>query len=147
MDGPVPLDARRHAYLARELIKACGGLVAAAGACRLSRSQLSSITDPATTSFMPADVMADLEAYCGEPLYSRALVEARPAERDLQDFLTEILEGSEAMLGLQAFVRLELRGGHVNQLDERRRRELAHRLITLGKELRDVLVAGDRVLR
>lgn len=146
MDVSVPLDARRHAFLARELIKACGGLVAAAAACRLSRSQLSSITDPKTTAFMPADVMADLEAYCGEPIYSRALVEARPAELQLKDFLDEACEASEAMVSLQAFIRLQLRQGRPNQLDEATRRELAHRLINLEREIRDVLAAGDRVL-
>lgn len=147
MEPPIPLTAKRHAHLARELIKACDGLLASESVCRVGRTSLSNYCDPDHPNHMPADVMAALEAYCRQPLYSREIAAAlSDQDRDLQDFLTEILEGSEAMLGLQAFVRLELHGRRLNQLDERRRRELAHRLITLGKELRDVLVAGDRVL-
>ena len=72
------MTPRQHAKLARALIMACGGLDEAAAACRVGKSSLSDYQLPQIAAFMPADVMADLEAYCGEPIYSRELVAERP---------------------------------------------------------------------
>ena len=74
----------RHALCARMLIKACGGLEEAATACRLEKSQLGNfqdaerVQDPARAQFMPADVIHALETYCGQRIYSRALMEEGP---------------------------------------------------------------------
>jgi hypothetical protein len=73
------ISPRRHARLARNLIEACGGLEEAASACRVRKSSLSLYQCPQDAATMPADVMADLEAYCGEPIYSREIADARPA--------------------------------------------------------------------
>lgn len=73
------ITPRRHARLARNLIEACGGLEEAATACRVRKSSLSLYQCPQDAATMPADVMADLEAYCGEPIYSREIAEARPS--------------------------------------------------------------------
>jgi hypothetical protein len=73
------VNRRAHALAARRLIAACGGLIEAAAACRVGKSQLADYQAAEGLGFMPADVMADLEAYCGSPIYSRMLVEARPA--------------------------------------------------------------------
>jgi len=70
------MTPRRHSLLARHLIKACGGLSEAALACRLKKSQLSNAQNPSSDVILPADVIVDLEAYCGESIYSRAMVEA-----------------------------------------------------------------------
>lgn len=72
------MTPRRHAKLAHDLIEACGGLAEAASACRVSKSVLSTYQNPNEASTMPADVMADLEAYCGEPIYSREIMALRP---------------------------------------------------------------------
>ena len=97
----------RHAWLARALITACGGPSAAADVCRLAKSRLSEIQDPnaPTDAFMPADVIADLEAYCGRPIYSTALAEETPAS-PAADVVTEACELSEAALAAQRLVRL-----------------------------------------
>jgi len=74
--GPM-LGPRKHSLLARNLISACGGLEEAASACRLGKSQLSNAQNVNQDCFLPIDVVAELEAYCGEALYSRALFESR----------------------------------------------------------------------
>lgn len=67
------MNQRQHAALARALIKHCGGLEEAESNCRVSMASLSRYQGPDHTDAMPADVMADLEAYCGKPIYSQAL--------------------------------------------------------------------------
>ena len=72
------MNSKRHAKLARDLIEACGGLDEAAAICRVGKSSLSDYQLPQISTTMPADVMADLEAYCGEPIYSREIASIRP---------------------------------------------------------------------
>lgn len=79
------MTPREHARLARLLIRACGGLEEAAGACRVGKTSLSNYQNPHLGDFIPADVMADLEEHCGEPIYSRALFEARPEVAQARD--------------------------------------------------------------
>ena len=70
------MTPRRHSQLARVLIRACGGLDEAADACRIAKSQLSNAQNPNHDAFLPIDVIADLESYCGKSHYSSALVDA-----------------------------------------------------------------------
>lgn len=94
------MNSRRHASLARQLIDACGGLEEAARECRVGKSTLSdyqNVSEPAT---MPADVMADLEAYCGEPIYSGAIADCRPHAVLPADALTETHETVQAAAAL-----------------------------------------------
>lgn len=72
------MNPKRHAKLARDLIAACGGLEESAANCRVGRSVLSDYQLPQIASTMAADVMTDLEAYCGEPIYSREIAAERP---------------------------------------------------------------------
>lgn len=84
--------------LARQLIKACGGLVEASAVCRISRSRLSDCQNLRIGNeggFMPIDVIAELEAYCGRPIYSAAVAAERPAQADPHTVLTEACEISE----------------------------------------------------
>lgn len=94
------MNSRRHANLAKQLINACGGLEEAAAACRVGKSSLSDYQLPQISAFMPADVMADLEGYCGEPIYSRAIAESRPSEPTAGDVLTETHEAVQAAAAL-----------------------------------------------
>ena len=87
------------------LIDACGGLRVAADVCRLGKSRLSEISVPGGAHFMPADVIADLEAYCGRPIYSQAPVEARPGYAESQGLLTEACETTEQAAELQRLAR------------------------------------------
>ena len=101
------MTPKRHAKLARDLIAACGGLDEAAAACRVGASRLSDYQLPQLASTMPADVMADLEAYCGEPIYSRELAAMRPWEPTTGGVLQETHEAmiaGAALLPLAAAV-------------------------------------------
>ena len=90
------MNSRQHKRHAKALIEACGGLDEAAAACRVSKTSLSDYQNPCLTSFMPADVMADLEAYCGEPIYSRAIADSRPSEPQAGCVLKETHEAVQA---------------------------------------------------
>ncbi len=92
----------RHAHLARLLVKACGGLEEAAAACNMKKSRLHECFDPAGGAFLRADVIADLEAYCGAPIYSRELVENRPAGGEGQSLLVEACKTVEGATALMA---------------------------------------------
>ena len=94
------MNARKHARLAHQLIAACGGLEESAAACRVGRSALSDYQNPCLTSFMPADVICDLEAYCGDALYSREMMESRPSEPTRGDVMVETHEAVQAAAAL-----------------------------------------------
>jgi hypothetical protein len=94
------MNSRRHARLAHDLIAACGGLEEAALACRVGKSALSDYQNSCLTAFMPADVIVDLEAYCGDALYSRAIMEARPSEPTRGDVMVETHEAVQAAAAL-----------------------------------------------
>ena len=131
----------RHALLARQLIERCGGLCAAAEATRLEKSRLSDFQNPnLPQSCMPADILCDLEAMCGEPLYSRALFEARPYRPDATDALTEACETVETAAELQRLVRTETAAG---RLDEGARRRIHKGIEALLAEARALALATD----
>jgi hypothetical protein len=129
------VNRRAHALAARRLIAACGGLVEAAAACRVGKTQLADYQAADGDGFMPADVMADLEAYCGAPTYSRMLVEARPCGPDSQDLAREACDAAEAAGRLQRGARLAADDG---DLSERERRELAKIYAEALEQLRQV---------
>ena len=89
------MESRRLPSLTRQLIKACGGIDEASTACCLKRSRLGECQIPGSGAFLPIDVVAALEQYCGEPIISRALVEARPAYVHTAGLLTEALDTAE----------------------------------------------------
>lgn len=82
---------------------------------------------------MPADVLADLEAYCGHRVYSRALFEVDAQVVSKADLKDEACEASEAVIALQHAIRLATRDGVISpreregltRLFEAARRELA----------------------
>lgn len=102
------MNARRHARLAHDLIEACGGLDEAAQACRVGKTRLSDYQNPAASCSMPADVMADLEAYCGRAIYSGALSQARPTAPVCGEVVTEthdVVTAAAALLPLAVAMR------------------------------------------
>lgn len=111
--------------LARQLIAACGGLNEAQGACRVRRAQLSNFQnlavfgDPKAGYFMPIDVIADLEAYCGEPIYSRAVADERPATVAAVGLLNEACEISEESGALLRLCRMVDAGGRATPHERR----------------------------
>lgn len=103
---------RWHAMHARRLIAACGGLDESAGVCRVQKSQLSDYQSPHVEAFMPADVIADLEAYAGEPLYSRALVGELP-DAPARSLTDEVCDVVESAADLQRLVRRAMADGQL----------------------------------
>ena len=92
------MTPREHARLARELIAAAGGLEEASRACRVSRPVLSTYQNPARDDcFMPADVMAALQAYVGRSIYSdavSALTKATPVTGCLKELAFDLAQES-----------------------------------------------------
>jgi hypothetical protein len=135
------MTPQRHALLARQLIERCGGLCAAAEATRLEKSRLSDFQNPNIPgASMPADVICDLEAYCGEPIYSRALFEARPYRPDAIDAITEACEATEAAAELQRLVRTAAADGTLSEADRRR---IHNKIEELLEEARALALATE----
>ena len=126
---------RWHATLARRLIAACGGLEEAAQECRVQKSVLGDYQSPHTDAFMPADVMADLEAYCGEALYSGALAETVRLDAAPRDLADEVCDVVESAADLQRRAREALKDG---ALSPRERSDLQRAFAETMKELVEV---------
>lgn len=65
----------RLASLTRNLIKRCGGYVAAALECDVSKSQLHKAANPNHSYCLKASTIYHLEQACGVPVLSEALVD------------------------------------------------------------------------
>lgn len=83
---------RRHSALARQLIEKCGGLEEAAANCRVSKSVLSDAQNPNKPSSLAADVIEDLEEYCGEGVYSTAMSKRAHGIAPSLDIMGEMLD-------------------------------------------------------
>ena len=116
---PRSMNERQHAHLAKVLIQACGGFDEAIDACRVGRTQLYQYADPASGHFMPADVMADLEAYCGRPVYSRTLTRFRPAAEVAANAVAEACDVGQAGMRVQELVRRLAGDGELSENDKR----------------------------
>jgi hypothetical protein len=89
----------------KRLIAECGGLDEASRACAegcrpYSVKQLSRCQVPTAPDFLPIDIVLCLEAYCGQPIVTGAMAEARPAAvdaGDLRDELSDVVEGGAAL--------------------------------------------------
>lgn len=134
----------RHASLVEQLYAACGGVpdIVASKACRLDKSRLYEFADPRAGAYMPADVIVDLEGYCGEPIYSRALMEHRPSAIEAAELLQEVLDSTESVVDLQRFVRVATSDGHVCA---RERKEIDELLGQAERRLRQARAANERV--
>ncbi len=137
------MNAKRHALLARQLIAACDGLTEAAENCRVETSSLSRFCDPSSGHFMPADVMSDLEQYCGVPIYSRAMAEGRPSVIQTESLLDEACATTERSASLQHIVRKALEDGTVTAAE---RAEIAAALVAFDDQARDLRAAGEKVI-
>lgn len=114
------MTPQQHALLARRLIKGCGGLEEASVALdgRLKKSRLAEFQDPKSGAFMTIDVVADLEQYCGEPIYSAAVAAERPAEAQAKNVLTEACEATEAASALQRIARMAAEDGRLSEAEK-----------------------------
>jgi hypothetical protein len=136
------MNSRQHALLARTLIDACGGLIEAAAACRACKSVLSGYQTLDSGHFMRADIIADLEEYCGEPIYSRALFEARPSAAEARDLVAEACEAAESVTELQREVRLAAADGTITPKERARLAQLGAKAKDQLREALEVIDGG-----
>lgn len=134
------MNARRLKLLTRELIEACGGLTEATAACRYAAPQLSRCQTVDTPDFLALDVVAALEAYCGQPIVSRALFEEQPAQASPANLIDEASEVTETAAALQGQIRLAAKDGVITP---RERQQLRAGLHALKGEIRDVEASLD----
>lgn len=135
----------------RQLIDRCGGLEEASRACRetcrpYSVAHLSRCQVPTAPDYLPIDIVLCLEAYCGEPIITRAMAEARPcavAAGDVRDELSDVVEGGAALM---ARWRLAMADKILTRAE---REEMAAGLDALEDELRQARsafdIAGSRI--
>jgi len=125
----------------RQLIERCGGLAEASRYCReevrpYSVQQLSRCQTTGLPDWLPLDILHGLEAYLGEPVISRALVDARPAARDVGLLREELCDVTEAA------ARLQMRGREMladdNDIDLAEAAELTRLIEANVEQLRDV---------
>ncbi|RZJ19102.1 MAG: hypothetical protein EON91_02595 [Brevundimonas sp.] len=103
----------------RRLIDACGGLDAASAACAelcrpYSVKQLSRCQNPLAPDMLPLDIQWSLEEFCGQPIISRALVEARPDAATVGNLRDEASDVTELAARLQAGCREAMADDDVN---------------------------------
>jgi hypothetical protein len=132
----------RHASLAGQLYAACDGVpeILKVGACRLDKTRLYEFADPRAGAYMPADVIADLEAYCGQPIYSQQLLENRPSAVEAKALMTETMELAEFTVALMGYVRIATSDGH---LDADEKRSVHAQLDQLGQQILEARTALD----
>lgn len=127
------------------LVKACGGLEEASAACaELARpysvSQLQRCYAPGDPNHAPMDIVAALEAYCGQPIVSRAMIEARPSAPMPGDLLEEACSATVMVAALQGHVIAAMADGHA---DAAERRALRHQTASIREQLRLLDAALD----
>lgn len=148
-DRSATLSPRQQALKreAKGLVEAVGGVEAAAGYCRAGKSQLSDYGNRNVASFMPADVILDLEALT-EPLVTRLLARSagfalvRLPSPDLADTIWSqraaklLKEGGDIVAGLGA----ALESG--NEVEPAEAKDLladAHELVAIAVEIEAAL--------
>ncbi|MDZ4372607.1 MAG: hypothetical protein U1C74_14450 [Phenylobacterium sp.] len=138
------MHAKTHASLCRLLITACGGLEQAAANCRVNKSRLSQFQDTERPGFMPADVMVDLEAYCGEPIYSAAIAKARPAAPMPKGLMEEAMETAEAGVDLMRLLRIALEDGRLTAGERLAVEAQLHKVESQACEVREAMNRAER---
>lgn len=127
----------------RQLIDRCGGLEEASRACRetcrpYSVPHLSRCQVPTAPDYLPIDIVLCLEAYCGEPVITGAMAEARPSvvvAGDLRDELSDVVEGGAALTSKWRAMMAD------NRLTPAERSEMEAGLESLAEEVRQAQAA------
>jgi hypothetical protein len=119
---------------------ACGGPIAAADHCRLEKSQLSRFGQPETGQFMPADVIVQLEARAGSPIYSLAMAEFATRRREADDLVSEALQTTEEAAELQRVIRVAAADGEITPAERRR---IRRGVLSLLDQVRELDAATD----
>ena len=136
----------------RQLIAACGGLDEASRACaegcrpysipHQSRCQVAGGPD-----FLPIDILMCLEAYCGEPIVTRAMAEARPCVvtgGDLRDELSDVVEGGAALM---TRYRAVMADGRMDAVERGEMSSLLDQLVEEVREAQAALKPGPQLVK
>lgn len=104
---------RLFALLTKKLIDKCGGLAEASAACEQSARyysvpQLSRCQSVESDNYLPLDILAALESYCGVPVISGALVQRFPVAVETERLADLACAFSEQALDVQKFLRVAL---------------------------------------
>lgn len=138
------LNHRQQASAFGRLVKACGGLEEASRACaQLARpysvAQLSRCQTAGAGCFAPSDIIACLEDYCGDPIFGRALVEARPCATEIDSAMTEAAETTEAAASFQSKVRRAVADGVVTAAEQAELEREAEALFEQARQSREAV--------
>jgi hypothetical protein len=143
--------ARRHPAYAKLLINGCGSLEEASQACAAafaageihrtySVAQLSRCQTAGSNCYLPSDVIACLEDYCGEPIFSKKMAEARASAAQVASLMTEAAESTEAAALFQSKVRRAIADGKVTPAEQA---ELAREAEAMLEQARETIAAVD----
>lgn len=119
------MNVRQHAFLARALQDACGGVDACLKLLdptpfRMGQTHLYDCRDPSKGRTMPVGAIAHLEAHQGWRLYSMTLARQHPEPSEVLCALAEACEAAEDMAAAQRAVRLALADdGRISEFEAR----------------------------
>tara|TARA_R110002051_G_scaffold316556_2_gene396339 strand:+ start:8211 stop:8648 length:438 start_codon:yes stop_codon:yes gene_type:complete len=110
---------RLLALLTSKLIDRCGGLAEASNACEekarhYSAPQLSRCQTVGSGCYLPLDILAALETYCGEPVVSRGLARRAKAAPETGNLADLVCTFNEQAGDVQRHVRAALADGHMS---------------------------------
>lgn len=136
------MNAKKHAALARSLISACDGLADAAREAGVSKALLSTYQNPNEAATMPARIIAVLEEYCGEGIYSRALATRSHGIMPSDDVIGDALKLDQAATLFACTYHHAIHGPQTpGRIDAQEQRNLDE-IITRVRSLLDRLEAG-----
>lgn len=118
------MNDRLLALLTSKLIDRCGGLNEASAACeQLARpysvTQLSRCQTVGSGCFLPIDIVAALESYCGDPVVSGSLAERASVKVQTADLLASACEAAEEGSDVLRVIRAAIRDGKLTRREIR----------------------------
>lgn len=139
------VNNRWHSARARELIAACGGLEEAAANCRVSKSVLSDAQCVHKPSALAGDVIADLEAYCGEALYSTQIAELGHAPAPSIDLTGDVLALGVSTAKMAHDLYIALEDGRIDAAERAHLLAKAAPMFTTLRQIESALTADPVV--
>lgn len=132
----------QHTLLARALIDANGGVDACCKpVTRVDRSALYAYRDFNSQTFMPADVIDQLESRIENPVYSSFLFASRQAPAGVACLEKAGCEIGEMGVGLQKLIRLAAEDGEISPNEQKEIQEALLALMRKGMRLGSALGA------
>ena len=121
----------------RDLVTACGGLIAASQICRVGKTTLQKYYDPRQPDFfVPLDVVFDLEQACGENIIARALSNGAASKPDIE-FADHLLKSIKEFGEVASAIHDMNADGRQTAVELRKVAEEAEDAIRILQEIRD----------